>query len=133
MKERVKNIVPKRMKEMEKAIIEKDFETFADLTMKDSDNFHACCKDTDPPIIYMNEISHKICNLIHKFNEVGGKKRAAYTYDAGPNAVVYLLKEDLIDFLSLVIHYFPPKTLDTKYNQFKLLTQLIGFSKMKIY
>jgi diphosphomevalonate decarboxylase len=125
----VKNIVPQRMKEMEKAIIEKDFETFADLTMKDSDNFHACCKDTDPPIIYMNDISHKICNLIHKFNQVGGKKRAAYTFDAGPNAVVFLLKEDLIDFLSLVIHYFPPKTLDTKYKFLKFANSQQVFQK----
>jgi diphosphomevalonate decarboxylase len=41
------------MKEMEKAIKERDFELFGNITMKDSDNFHSVCRDTSPSIEYM--------------------------------------------------------------------------------
>lgn len=50
---RAKKIVPRRMKEMEKAIKERDFNAFGDITMKESDNFHAVCRDTSPSIEYM--------------------------------------------------------------------------------
>jgi diphosphomevalonate decarboxylase len=116
LKDRVTNIVPKRMLEMEEAIKKKDFQTFADLTMKDSDNFHDCCRDTKPPIIYMNDISRSICDIIHKYNKFSGKLKAGYTYDAGPNAVVFVEDENLVEFTSLILHYFPTKTVsDEKY------------------
>jgi diphosphomevalonate decarboxylase len=38
---RAKAVVPERMDKMEKAILDKDFETFAQLTMADSNSFHA--------------------------------------------------------------------------------------------
>jgi mevalonate pyrophosphate decarboxylase len=43
-------IVPDRMIRMERAIIERDFTAFAELTMQDSNQFHATCLDTYPPI-----------------------------------------------------------------------------------
>ncbi|RPB28545.1 Diphosphomevalonate decarboxylase, partial [Terfezia boudieri ATCC MYA-4762] len=52
-KERAQNVVPKRMELMKKAILERDFETFAELTMRDSNSFHAVCLDTTPPIFYL--------------------------------------------------------------------------------
>lgn len=54
---------------MQQAIIEKDFKTFAELTMKDSNQMHAVCLDTYPPFAYMNDISHSIVNLIHSYND----------------------------------------------------------------
>jgi diphosphomevalonate decarboxylase len=68
---------------MEKAIKEKDFETFCDLTIKDSDSFHDCCADTIPPIYYLNETSKIIQNFVKKFNEKKGYKKSCYTFDAG--------------------------------------------------
>lgn len=61
-------IVPKRMMEMSEAIKQRDFEKFAQLTMKDSNQFHATCLDTFPPIFYLNEISKCIINLVHRYN-----------------------------------------------------------------
>ncbi|KAK5746477.1 diphosphomevalonate decarboxylase [Elasticomyces elasticus] len=90
---RVENVVPGRMEGMEQAIREKDFPAFADLTMKDSNNFHATCLDTSPPILYLNDTSRaaiRICNAINSSTEEG-KPICAYTFDAGPNAVVYYL------------------------------------------
>ncbi|KAK3626750.1 diphosphomevalonate decarboxylase [Elasticomyces elasticus] len=90
---RVENVVPGRMEGMEKAIKERDFPAFADLTMKDSNNFHATCLDTSPPILYLNDTSRaaiRICTAINSSAE-DGKPICAYTFDAGPNAVVYYL------------------------------------------
>ena len=98
---RPNEIVPKRMAEMEEAIQAKDFPTFAKITMQDSNQFHAVALDTDPPIFYMNDVSRAIIALIVEFNRAsvaaGGPIRAAYTYDAGPNAVIYALDKDVKD------------------------------------
>ncbi|EMC97685.1 hypothetical protein BAUCODRAFT_462693 [Baudoinia panamericana UAMH 10762] len=91
---RANNVVPKRMNMMEKAMKERDFETFATLTMKDSNNFHACCLDTEPPIFYMNETSRAAVRMCEAINKEAGRSICAYTFDAGPNAVVYYLKDD---------------------------------------
>lgn len=93
-KERVQNTVPQRMKEMQGAIAEKDFAGFASLTMKDSNSFHATCLDTEPPIFYMNDTSRAAVRMVDMINEEAGKTIAAYTFDAGPNAVVYYLAEN---------------------------------------
>ena len=53
LKERIQHVVPKRMEQMKQAILDKDFDMFAELTMKDSNQFHAVCLDTYPPIFYM--------------------------------------------------------------------------------
>ncbi|KAF3924190.1 hypothetical protein ABW21_db0201138 [Orbilia brochopaga] len=82
-------VVPARMEAMKKAIAEKDFETFADLTMADSNSFHAVCLDTIPPIFYMNDASRAAVRVVEEINRCAGKKIAAYTFDAGPNAVIY--------------------------------------------
>ena len=87
-------VVPDRMERMTKAIRERDFATFADLTMKDSNSFHAVCLDTSPPIFYMNDISTGIIRLVEELNIVAGKTVAAYTFDAGPNAVIYYVEEN---------------------------------------
>ncbi|KAK6339080.1 diphosphomevalonate decarboxylase [Orbilia brochopaga] len=82
-------VVPARMEAMKKAIAERDFETFADLTMADSNSFHAVCLDTIPPIFYMNDASRAAVRVVEEINRCAGKKVAAYTFDAGPNAVIY--------------------------------------------
>ncbi|KAJ2662639.1 diphosphomevalonate decarboxylase [Coemansia sp. RSA 1200] len=105
--ERVHSVVPRRMQAMEKAIAERDFATFADITMRDSNQFHAVCLDTYPPISYMNDVSRSIANIIHAFNGVRGRAAAAYTYDAGPNAVIYALKDDMRELVELLSYCFP--------------------------
>ncbi|CCX09629.1 diphosphomevalonate decarboxylase [Pyronema domesticum] len=87
-------VVPQRMEKMKQAIKERDFETFADLTMKDSNQFHAVCLDTQPPIFYLNDVSRAAIRAVDEINKKAGKKIAAYTFDAGPNAVIYYLEEN---------------------------------------
>lgn len=69
LKYRADTVVPSRVSAIKQAIIEKDFQTFATLTMQDSNQFHAVCLDTFPPCVYMNDISHVIVEMVHAYNE----------------------------------------------------------------
>ncbi|KAJ4408035.1 diphosphomevalonate decarboxylase [Gnomoniopsis sp. IMI 355080] len=93
-KQRIADVVPTNMDLMEKAIKEKDFALFGEVTMRDSNSFHACCADTYPPIFYMNDVSRAAVRAVEKINEAAGRTVAAYTFDAGPNCVVYFLEKD---------------------------------------
>lgn len=91
---RASETVPRRMKEMQDAIKNKDFETFGKVTMMDSNSFHATCLDTYPPIFYLNDVSRAAIKMVEQINNTAGKIIAAYTFDAGPNAVIYYLEEN---------------------------------------
>jgi diphosphomevalonate decarboxylase len=39
----------------------------------------------------MNPTSHEVSALIHQLNSLTGRSVAAYTFDAGPNACLFLL------------------------------------------
>ncbi|KAG7384514.1 hypothetical protein PHYPSEUDO_002502 [Phytophthora pseudosyringae] len=104
---RAKRLVPERMKTMEKAILARDFEAFGALTMQDSNQFHATCLDTTPPIFYLNDVSRQIIGLVHRYNEQAGRVQAAYTFDAGPNAVLFVEEQHVQEVVSLVHHCFP--------------------------
>jgi len=92
--ERVRNVVPRRFDEMAESIRARDFATFADLTMRDSNQFHAVCLDSSPPIFYMNDVSRAAIRTVEQINERAGRPIAAYTFDAGPNCVIYYLEEN---------------------------------------
>ncbi|KAL8684611.1 MAG: hypothetical protein Q9224_006239, partial [Gallowayella concinna] len=91
---RATQVVPKAMREMETAIADKDFPAFARITMSESNSFHATCMDTDPPIFYLNDVSRAAIKGVETVNEKAARVAAAYTFDAGPNCVVYYLEED---------------------------------------
>lgn len=101
-------MVPERLREMEAAYLARDFPTFARLTMQDSNQFHATCLDTYPPIFYMNDVSKQIVHIVHRYNDAAGRVKAAYTFDAGPNAVIFVERDDLQEVVSLLLHCFPP-------------------------
>ena len=92
--QRAYRVVPERIQKMKLAIQERDFATFADSTMKDSNSFHAACLDTFPPIFYLNDTSRTIIRLVEELNRIAKMTVAAYTFDAGPNAVIYYLEEN---------------------------------------
>lgn len=104
LQHRAAHIVEPRLKEITEAYKAKNFEKFGEITMKDSNQFHAVCLDSYPPIFYMNDVSRNIIKLVHKFNEYYGEVRAAYTFDAGPNAVIYTL--DKVNLFFLLIYFF---------------------------
>jgi len=91
---RAKTVVPERMAAIETAIQNRDFPAFAEITMRDSNGFHATCLDSWPPIFYMNDVSRAAVRLVHDINRAVGQTVCAYTFDAGPNAVIYYLEKD---------------------------------------
>lgn len=107
---RAKEVVPKRQKLIEEAIKAKDFQAFGKITMMDSNQFHATCLDTYPPIFYMNDVSTSVVQMIHRYNDWAGEIRAAYTFDAGPNAVLYTLEKYVVEVLALVLKYYPAES-----------------------
>ncbi len=113
LQHRIKHVVPERMAAISKAILARDFDAFAKITMADSNQFHAVALDTEPPIFYMNDVSKAIIALVVEYNrvtvETTGKLKAAYTYDAGPNAVIYTPKENVKEIVQMIVKYFPQK------------------------
>lgn len=111
LQHRIAHVVPKRMQDITKAIQERDFDAFARITMADSNQFHAVALDTEPPIFYMNDVSRSIIALIVEYNRIslasGGGYKAAYTYDAGPNAVIYAPAANMKAIIELIQYYFP--------------------------
>jgi diphosphomevalonate decarboxylase len=91
---RAEIVVPKHMVEMEEAIKAKDFEKFGKVTMMESNSFHSVCLDTFPPIFYLNDVSKAAIRVVEDINKKAGKIIAAYTFDAGPNAVIYYEEEN---------------------------------------
>jgi diphosphomevalonate decarboxylase len=128
LQHRIKHVVPERMASISKAILARDFDTFAKITMADSNQFHAVALDTEPPIFYMNDVSRAIVALVVEYNRLsiaaGGGYKAAYTYDAGPNAVIYALEENIKEIVQLVVSYFPQRL-----NEFKDVLGLFGEGK----
>nr|XP_033795931.1 diphosphomevalonate decarboxylase [Geotrypetes seraphini] len=110
LKHRAEAVVPDRVKEMCEAIRQRDFERFGQLTMKDSNQFHATCLDTFPPIFYLNDISRCIIHVVHLFNTYYGQTKVAYTFDAGPNAVIFCLEQTVDEFVSALRCCFPPES-----------------------
>jgi diphosphomevalonate decarboxylase len=74
----VENILPERLDKLRKAIDCRDFGELCEITMKDSNNFHAVCRDTYPPISYLNDTSNVIIKCIEKINEIAGEYIVIY-------------------------------------------------------
>jgi diphosphomevalonate decarboxylase len=110
LQHRIATVVPERMAAIEAAFLAKEFGVFGELTMKDSNQFHAVCMDTYPPIFYMNDVSRMVVRIVHAYNAWAGEIRAAYTFDAGPNAVLYTLDKFVVEVGALMLHYFPGDT-----------------------
>ncbi|KAL9270372.1 Diphosphomevalonate decarboxylase MVD2, peroxisomal-like protein [Drosera capensis] len=109
LKHRAEEVVPKRILQMEEAIKTRDFPTFAHLSCADSNQFHAVCLDTSPPIFYMNDTSHRIISIVEKWNRAEGTPQVAYTFDAGPNAVLIARNRKVAALLlQRLFFYYPP-------------------------
>lgn len=55
------------------AIADRNFKEFGEITMKDSNQFHAVCLDTYPPCVYMTDVSHRIAAIVHGYNKNAGE------------------------------------------------------------
>ena len=79
------------VKKMIEAVKNRDFPLFAELVMECSNGLHAMALYTKPRIVYLNDTSHQIIDRVLDLNE--GETKVAYTFDAGPNAVLFTLEK----------------------------------------
>lgn len=114
LRHRADVIVPSRLTALRAAIADQDFESFAEITMKESNSLHAVCLDTYPPLKYLNKTSHGIINLVHAINEQIGRTILCYTFDAGPNAFLFFQSRDAPLLRSLLCRAFDLNSHDSQ-------------------
>ncbi|XP_011188872.2 diphosphomevalonate decarboxylase [Zeugodacus cucurbitae] len=107
LKYRAQHCVPQRIAAITDAIKQHDFPKLAEITMRDTNQFHAIALDTFPPCVYMNDVSHAIVEFVHAFNKAAGEVKLAYSFDAGPNACLFLLEKDVSTALAAIQTSFP--------------------------
>lgn len=99
---RISSIVPERLSQMNQAIQTKNWPMVFELTIKDSNSFHACCLDSFPPIVYLSEKSLQLINLVCQFNQMQGSCLVGYSFDAGANGFVFMTEETMFEWKSFV-------------------------------
>ncbi len=100
-KKRVK-AVKVRLKEARKAILNFDFQKLAPIIMEDSNSMHEVMRDTKPKLEYLSPVSYKIIGEILSLNKEKKKFIGAYTFDAGPNAHIYTLEENVKEIVKRI-------------------------------
>jgi diphosphomevalonate decarboxylase len=108
LRHRAAAVVPERLERAKAAFLARDFGAFAEAAMADSNQFHATCLDTFPPVFYMNDVSRRIVGLVHAVNAAAGATVAGYTFDAGPNAVLLTTAARAPALLAVLRAHFPP-------------------------
>jgi diphosphomevalonate decarboxylase len=83
--------VDEKIAAMIESIEKRHFPSLAEAIMRDSNEIHAICMDTYPPIRYINDEGFSIIKKVHDFNRSGVK--VAYSFDAGTNPFLITLKD----------------------------------------
>jgi len=115
-----------QLEQITEAIHKRDFSTFVETTMRNSNSLHALCLNAYPPIQYLNAASNRVMELVHDLNaqsKVG--EIAGYTFDAGPNAVLFVRKDHVPIMLDALRHVFPPSS-DSESAWVSMLTSECG-------
>jgi diphosphomevalonate decarboxylase len=116
LKQRVKIVEKERLHNMTTFIKEKDFESMAELIIKESNSLHAVCLDTYPPLFYLNEESRDIIRFINEFNSCFDSLKVAYSFDAGPNCFLFFLDEQMNALLYFIYLVFYESTGENESN-----------------
>jgi diphosphomevalonate decarboxylase len=77
---------PRRLDICRRAILDRDFETFAHIIELDSDIMHAVMMTSNPPLMYWQAATVDIFHAVREWRADG--LPVAYTVDAGPNVHV---------------------------------------------
>ncbi len=82
---------PGRLEICRDAVLNKDFEAFANIIEHDSDMMHAVMMTSKPPLMYWQSATVEIFHQVREWR--AGGLPAGYTVDAGPNVHVLCLGE----------------------------------------
>ncbi|CAD8051160.1 unnamed protein product [Paramecium sonneborni] len=94
---RVRQFVEQHIQELQTALENQDFNKVMEIIIKDSNQFHATCMDTYPPLLYLNDFSRQIIQMVHIYNR-NAKNIVGYTFDAGAHAVLLIHNDELLSF-----------------------------------
>ena len=83
---------PRRLEFCRNAILNKDFEAFANIIEHDSDIMHSVMMTSNPPLMYWQSATVGIFHAVREWRTSG--LPAAYTVDAGANVHVLCLGDD---------------------------------------
>ena len=83
---------PRRLEQCRKAILEQDFDSFADITELDCNLMHAVMMTSTPRLIYWQAATLQIMEAVQTWRQDGIP--VCYTIDAGPNVHVICTEED---------------------------------------
>jgi len=90
--ERLKNL-PKKIKDIKKAIKNKNFSLFGSILEKEALNFHAICLTSNPPLLYWNPTTLAIMRKVQQWRNAEHVE-AYFSLDAGPTAHIICQKKD---------------------------------------
>jgi diphosphomevalonate decarboxylase len=82
---------PRRLDICRSAILNRDFNTFANIIEHDSDMMHSVMMTSTPPLMYWQSATIEVFHQVREWR--AGGLPAAYTVDAGANVHVITLKE----------------------------------------
>jgi diphosphomevalonate decarboxylase len=82
---------PHRLEACRRAILEKDFNTFAEVVEADSNLMHAVMMTSVPPLFYWQPATLQVIQAVINWRNDG--LQACYTIDAGPNVHVLCLEQ----------------------------------------
>ena len=84
---------PQRLHAVKNAILQRDFERFAQVVEEDSNLMHAVMMTSCPPLFYWQPTSLAVMNAVRQWRERDGIQ-VCYTLDAGPNVHCICAKKD---------------------------------------
>ncbi len=120
LKYRVKLVEDERLNEMQSKIKDKNFNQMGKLAIRDSNCFHAVCMDTYPPLFYLNDKSKEIIRLVNAYNKFEQLEKddlkVFYSFDAGPNAFLFILDKYLSEFIYLIYIFYFEKLNETDFS-----------------
>jgi diphosphomevalonate decarboxylase len=83
---------PKRLAACRRAIMDRDFELFAEIVELDSNMMHAIMQTSSPPLLYWLPPTLAVMHAVSSWRKAG--LPACYTIDAGPNVHVLCLSDE---------------------------------------
>jgi len=81
-----------RLKTCRQALLDKNFDTFAEVVELDSNIMHAVMMTSSPPLFYWQPESVRVMQLVREWRQDG--LSVCYTLDAGPNVHCICLSKD---------------------------------------
>ena len=127
MPERITNVVPERIDKVTNYIKNKDFHNFSNIVMQESNDLHKICNETIPTINYLTSDSENIKTIINYYNSINKSNKAAYTFDAGPNAFIFTLFHNVAELVSILTYYYPIPLSAYRFNSDYLLKQCLSY------